>query len=367
MSAEKKTGPATRSEGLLRQAMAGLKRHRWGWIALWVLVLLSFAAVFAEFLAPYDPFEENRGKSYHPPTAIRFVDAGGNWHWRPFMYETRLVDPIFKTYAADTTRAYPIRLFVEGSPYRLLGILPLKVHLFGVEPPARIFLFGTDLHGRDLFSRLLFGARISLSIGLVGVALTYALGLLLGGIAGYYGRWVDHLLMRLTEVIMSVPTIYLLLAIRAVFPVTLSSVEIYLLIVLAMSFISWAGLARVIRGMVLSIKEQEFVLAARALGAGDLRIILRHILPNTLSYTIIALTLAVPGFILAESALSFLSLGIQEPYPSWGNMLTAAMSVRVLTTAPWVLIPGAWIALTIVSFNFLGDGLRDALDPRFKA
>lgn len=354
----------TQGESLFRQAISGLKSHRWGWFAFWVLFFILFAAIFAGSLSPYDPFEQNRAKSYHPPVRIHIMDEEGI-HW-PFIYSYTMVDPIFKKYEPDMTKRYPVKFFVKGFTYRFLGFVPYSVHLFGVDSPARVFLFGSDIHGRDILSRLLYGARVSLSISLIGVFLSFILGLIMGGISGYFGGRVDNLIMRLTEVIMSIPGIYLLLGLRAIFPTSLSSVEIYFLIVVVLSFIGWAGLARVIRGMVLSIKEREFVQAARAIGSSHMRVILGHVLPNTLSYTIIALTLAVPGFIISESALSFLSLGIQEPYPSWGNMLTAAQSIRVLTTAPWILIPGLFISVTIICFNFLGDGLRDALDPKFK-
>jgi len=353
-----------KSEGLFKQAISGLKVHRWGWLALWVLVLIVLSAIFAGFLSPYDPFEQNRTKSYHPPVGIHIIDEEGIH--RPFIYNYKMIDPVFKVYQPDRTKRYYIRFFVRGTGYRLFGIIPCNIHLYGVDSPSKIFILGSDLHGRDILSRLLYGARISLSISIVGVLLSFLLGLVMGGIAGYFGGWVDNLLMRVGEIIMSIPGIYLLLSLRAIFPTSLSSVEIYFLIVVVLSFIGWAGLARIIRGMVLSIKEEEFVEAVRAIGSGHMRIILGHILPNTISYTIIALSLAVPGFIIGESALSFLGLGIQEPYPSWGNMLTAAQSIRVLTTAPWILIPGLFISVTIICFYFLGDGLRDALDPRFR-
>lgn len=354
----------TQAEGLYKQAISGLKSHRWGWYALWILFILLLSTIFAGFFSPYDPLEQNREKSYHPPVRIHIMDDEG-LHM-PFIYNYRMVDPIFKVYEPDRTKRYPLRFFVKGDAYCLLGFIPCRIHLFSTDSPSKIFVFGSDIHGRDILSRLLYGGRVSISISIVGVFVSFLLGLIIGGIAGYFGGWVDNLIMRFGEVIMSIPGIYLLLSLRAIFPTSLPSVEIYFLIIIILSFIEWAGLARVIRGMVLSIKEREFVQAARAIGAGHMRIILRHVLPNTLSYTIISLTLAVPGFILGESALSFLSLGIQEPYPSWGNMLTAAQSVRVIMTAPWILIPGLFISVTIICFNFLGDGLRDALDPRFK-
>jgi peptide/nickel transport system permease protein len=275
-----------------------------------------------------------------------------------------LVDPLRTVYAEVPGTAHPIRLLVRGKPHRLLWILPTDRHLFGVDPPGRLFLLGSDQLGRDVFSRLLYGARISLSVGFFGILITYSLGLLLGGLAGFYGGAVDNLLMRLSEILMSVPSLYLILALRAAFPEDIPSPLLYLLIVLVLSLVLWASLARVIRGMVLSLRENEYVTAARALGVSSLRIVTRHILPNTSSFVIVAATLSIPGYILGEVALSFLGAGIQEPSASWGNMLQQAQSLRVLRSFPWILAPGAFIFLTVLSFNFLGDGLRDALDPR---
>jgi peptide/nickel transport system permease protein len=240
----------------------------------------------------------------------------------------------------------------------------MRTRLFGVDEPAKIYLLGADYRGRDLFSRILYGSRVSLSIGFVGVAVSFSVGMLVGGISGFFGGRTDNLLMRLCEMVMMIPGFYLMLALRAAFPPDLSSVEVYLMIVLIMSFIGWAGLARVIRGMVLSIREKEFVTAAHASGQGSLRIIVRHILPNTLSYVIVAVTLSIPSYILGESALSLIGLGIQEPYASWGNLLSEAMNIAEIKFHPWILIPGLFIFVTVMSFNFLGDGLRDAFDPR---
>ncbi|HET9234673.1 MAG TPA: ABC transporter permease, partial [Candidatus Eisenbacteria bacterium] len=230
--------------------------------------------------------------------------------------------------------------------------------------PGKVFLLGTDQFGRDVFSRLLFGARVSLSVGLVGIVITYVLGLFLGGLAGYYRGWVDTTLMRVSEVFMSIPALYLILALRALFPDDLPSGLLYVAVVTILSLVLWASLARIIRGMVLSIRELDYVRAAEALGVGPLRVILRHVLPNTASFVIVAATLSVPGYILGEVALSFLGAGVQEPTPSWGNMLREAQNVPVLASFPWILAPGVVIFLTVLAFNFLGDGLRDALDPR---
>jgi len=247
----------------------------------------------------------------------------------------------------------------------LLPGIPGNWHLFGTTGAGKFNLLGTDEGARDQFSRLLYGARISLSIGLVGIIIAFPLGMLVGGISGYFGGWVDSSLMRLVEVLMTIPSIYLLVALAAVLPPGLSSAQRFLLIILITSFIRWAGLARVIRGQVLSIKEREFVQAARAMGGRSLYIIVRHVLPQTASYIVIAATLSIPDFIVAESILSLIGLGIQQPDPSWGNMLSLATNASILVLQPWLIWPPTLlIILTVLAFNLLGDGLRDALDPR---
>ena len=343
-----------------------LKRHQLGIIGGIILILLYGFAFFAEFIAPYSSDLQVRAKAFHPPTRLIFFDEEGNFGLRPFVYHYELVDRVFKVYQPDLTAKYPLRFFVRGEKYKFLGLIPSDIHLFGTEAPGHIFLLGTDKFGRDIFTRLLFGARISLSVGLVGILVSFSIGALIGGIAGYYGGMVDNLLMRVAEMIMSFPGFYLLLALRALLPTALPSTTVYLLIVFILSFIGWPGFARVIRGMFLSLREREFSLAAKALGGSDLRIIFRHILPNTMSFVTVAATLSVPGYILGESALSFLGLGIQEPQASWGNMLQAAMNTRVLASFPWILIPGFLIFVTILAFNFLGDALRDVLEPRMR-
>jgi peptide/nickel transport system permease protein len=355
-----------RSLSGVRVALRQLKRHRLAWVGGLILAVLYTVVIFADFLAPYSWEEQNRRKAYHPPTRLHVFDEEGRFTWRPYIYHYRLVDPTFKRYEADTSRRFPLEFFVQGAEHRLLGVFPTTYHLFGVPEPARIFLLGSDHLGRDVLTRLLYGGRVSLSIGFVGVAISFVLGMLVGGIAGHYGGAVDNVLMRLCELIQSFPGFYLMLSLRAVFPPSLSSTMVYLMIVVIFSFIGWAGLARIIRGMVLSLREQPFVESARAIGAGSLRIILRHTLPNTLSYVIVAATLSIPSYILGESALSLLGLGIQEPQASWGNMLSAARNIRVLSAFPWVLTPGVLIFITVMAFNFLGDGLRDALDPKMK-
>jgi peptide/nickel transport system permease protein len=327
-----------------------------------LLVLLYLLALFAPFLAPYAESDIDRARFFHPPTPIHVRDAEGHWH-APFVYGTRA--GMDQSYTLDPAQRYTIHLFPSGARYRLLGVFPCDRHLYGVDLPGRIFVLGADDTGRDVWSRLLYGAQVSLTVGVVGIAISFTLGLLLGGVSGYFGGWVDTLIMRSTELLLSIPGLYLIVALRGVFPLTLPSQQTYLAIVAILSFIGWAGLARVIRGMVLSLRRAEYVLAAEAMGASSLRIIVRHILPNTMSFTIVAATVAVPSYILGEVFLSFLGVGVQPPAASWGNMLIAARSERVLTSFPWMLLaPGIAIFLTVMAFNFFGDGLRDALDPR---
>ncbi len=338
------------------------KNNRFSYISLWIIVFLYALAILADCIAPYPYDLQHRQYALCPPILPRIV-KNGHFH-RPFVYGIEIINPAFKEYACDYNRTYPITFFTHGPKRNILGLFPSEKYLFRAGE-GNIFLFGTDIHGRDIFSRILYGARISLSIGVIGVSISFLLGLLIGGISGYFGGKTDAILMRCVEIIMMFPFFYLMLALRAAFPPNLSSIQIYFLIVIILSLIGWASLARIIRGMVLSIKEEEYVLAARSLGLSSFRIITRHILPNTLSYTITAITLSVPDYILGESALSLLGLGIQEPHASWGNMLSVSIgNLRILTNAPWMLIPGFFIFLTVISFNFLGDGIRNVVDPK---
>ncbi len=341
-----------------------LKKNRLAMIGLWTLCFLYLVAIFTQFIAPYDYQDQNPqgvNASYHPPMKMRFRDAQtGAFSLAPFVYGTKYQDG---DWLPDPTKKLPVRFFIHGTPYKFWGVIPTSVHLFGAEN-GPVFVLGTDTFGRDYFSRLIYGSAIALSVGFIGISITFTLGMLVGGIAGYYGGRVDDLIMRGCEVMMSVPDFYLLLALAAALPATLPPIVVYLLIIIILSFVGWAGMARIVRGMVLSVREREYVEAGRALGLSDLQIITRHILPSTFTFAIIAATMSVPGYILAEAGLSFLGLGIRDPMASWGNMLTAAQDLSTFTERPWILAPAVAIFITTLAFNFLGDGLRDALDPK---
>ncbi len=333
-----------------------------------LLLVFYIAVMAADFVAPYDPYASQQDGSLLPPTQIYWQNQAGQFIG-PHVYPTTQGPTDLQTgdrqLKVDRRKPSFVQLFAKGPTYKLFGLVPCDRHLIGTSDEGKLNLLGTDEQGRDQYSRLLYGGRISLSIGLVGIAISFPLGMLVGGISGYAGGWVDAALMRLVEVLMTIPGIYLLVALAAVLPPGLSSAQRFLLIILITSFIRWAGLARVIRGQVLSIKEREFVQAARAMGGKPLYIITRHVLPQTASYMVISATLAIPGFIEAESVLSLIGLGIQQPDPSWGNMLSLATNASILVLQPWLIWPPALlIILTVLAFNLLGDGLRDALDPR---
>ncbi len=361
-----------------------LKKNPLAQFGATLLLIFYIAVIGADFIAPYQPNTPQTGGSLLPPTQIYWFSKSGQFVG-PHIYPTIQGDTNLETgkreLIVDFTKPSPLGLFVQGPEYHLLQLslplppkwrevtifpgIPCNIHLFGTDGKARFNLLGTDDQARDEFSRLLYGGRISLFIGIVGIILTFPLGMLLGGISGYIGGWTDTVIMRFAEVLMTFPSIYLLVSLGAVLPPGLSSTQRFSLIVLITSFISWAGLARVIRGQVLSIKEREFVQAARAMGGNSLYIIQRHVLPQTATYIIISATLAIPGFIEAEAILSVIGLGIQQPDASWGNMLALAKDASILVLQPWLIWPPALLIIfTVLAFNLLGDGLRDVLDPR---
>lgn len=342
-----------------------LRKHPIALIGGGVLAVLYFMAILAEFLAPYTLDYADRTRFFHPPIIPRFVDAQGV-SLRPFVHGTTLADPGLRKYAVDRTQRYYVRFFTRGEPYRFFGVFPSTLHFFGVDEPGRIFLMGTDQSGRDQFSRILYGSRISLTIGIMAAVITIPIGMVYGGISGYYGGRADNVMMRLSEIIIAFPEFYLLLTLSAVLPSAVGCTTRFYLIIIILSFIGWAGFSRIIRGVVLSLKEQEYVLAAKAAGLDDFRIIVRHILPQTSSLVIVLATLGIPGAILGESALSFFGFGVREPCSSWGNLLTSASNLPTLILSPWLLFPGLFIIAAVVAFNLFGDGLRDALDPRHR-
>jgi len=356
-----------------------------------VLLLIFYLVVtVADFIAPYDPYLSEPRNGLLPPSQIYWRNPEtGKWlgpHVYPTFQGEIDLDTGSQQIQQDFSQPSPLRFFVKGWAYNLFEIqLPLPVslspfrveevrlfpgipsdrHLFGAVGPGKLSLLGTDEQGRDQFSRLLFGGRISLCIGLIGVAISFPIGMLVGGISGYFGGLADTTLMRLVEVLMTIPSIYLLVALAAILPPELTSSQRFLLIVIVISFVSWSSLARVIRGQVLSLKEEVYVQAAQAMGGKPIYIIIRHILPQTATYVIISATLTIPSFIVAESVLSLIGLGIQQPDPSWGNMLSISTNASIMVLQPWLIIPPAvLIVLSVLAFNLLGDGLRDALDPR---
>lgn len=355
---------------------------RWG---VWLLAVLYAVVIFGDLVAPYDPYGTQINGSLLPPTTVYWRSPSNGQWLGPHVYPTTLGPTSLETgdrpLARDFSQPSPLRLWVKGDPYQWLRLevpaigndRPWVVfpgiagdrHLFGTIGPGKLNLLGTDEQGRDQLSRLIYGGRISLFIGIVGILISFPLGMLVGGIAGYFGGWVDAILMRLVEVLMTIPTIYLLVSLTVVLPANLTSAQRFLLIVMITSLVSWSGLARIVRGQVLSLKTQDFVLAAQAMGRSSGAIIVRHILPQTATYILISATLSIPGFIVAESVLSLIGLGIQQPDPSWGNLLSSATNASTLVLEPWLVWPPALLLiLTVLAFNLLGDGLRDVLDPR---
>ncbi|MBM7582482.1 peptide/nickel transport system permease protein [Caldicoprobacter guelmensis] len=340
------------------------KRHKLAIVSMCILAFLYIIVLFCEFIAPYDPWERFEDYKNAPPQLVRFYSKEEGFRG-PFVYGMKQemdMETFRKVFVEDKSKKYGIRLFVRGSKYKLWGLFESDLHLFGSED-GPVFLFGTDELGRDLFSRVIYGARISLTIGLVGVFLSFILGTLLGGISGYFGGTIDEVIQRTIDFLVSIPTIPLWMALSAAIPQNWSVIRTYFAITIILSLVGWGGLARVVRGRLLSLREEDFILAARLIGASEWRIITRHMLPSFASHLIASITLSIPGMILGETSLSFIGLGLRPPAISWGVLLQDAQQVIAVAHYPWRLIPAFFIIVTVLSFNFLGDGLRDAADP----
>jgi peptide/nickel transport system permease protein len=330
----------------------------------WLIVLVALHAVVAcaGFFAPYDPIEQDRKNPYVPPMRLHLVDAQGHFHIRPFVYSLKLREGSFDEYEEDAAQLQPLKFFATGARYRLLGLLPCRLHLFGAEG-SRVYLLGGDAYGRDQFSRLLFGGQVSLLAGLLGAGITLLIGLCIGAIAGYYGGWRDEVLMRFAELFLALPWLYLLFALRAFLPLAVNPLQAFFLIIVVIGAVGWARPARLIRAVVLSARERDFVRAARGFGAGETYLLRRHILPEAKSVLLTQATLLIPQYVLAEMTLSFLGLGVPEPVPSWGNLLSSLQQYSALVSYWWMYLP----ALVMVPF-FLGYlGLASSLQERREA
>jgi peptide/nickel transport system permease protein len=329
-----------------------------------IMLTLYTAAIFADFVTPYLPEQRFPDLTYHPPSAIRVFDQGRPR--LPFLYQTIAVrDPstLGLSYTTDKSITIPVRFLARGEPHKVLGLIPTDRHLFSVDAPNGIFLLGTDKLGRDVFSRTIYAARLSLSVGLIGVALSFLIGITLGGVSGYFGGAVDTIIQRVIEFLISIPTIPLWIALSAALPRDWSVVQVYFGIVIILSLVGWGGLARVVRSKLLELRELDYVLAARVAGVSEADIIRVHLLPNFASYLIVSLTLDIPGVILGETALSFLGLGLRAPAVSWGVLLQDAQNIHSIALYWWTVVPALFVVVTVLAFNFLGDGLRDAADP----
>ena len=347
------------------------KRHRLGMLGTAAVLFLSFIALFADFLSPYHYAQEHRHLQYVPPMSIHFFDETG-FTFSPFVYGlVREQDPftLKYSYREDRSQKYYVRFFAQGNLYRFMGLFSTDIHLFGLSTPsesfAQLFLMGTDQSGRDLLSRTLMGGRVSMAIGPVSIVLSLILGAFFGGLSGFYGGLTDTLIQRLIEILQSFPGLPLFLALATILPRDWSPTMVFFGIVIIFSLLGWTGLARILRGQILALREQEFTVAAKSMGASDLRIIFKHLLPNTMTVLIVSATLGIPGAILGESALSFLGLGIREPMASWGLLLNDFLgnTISNLIFHPWLMIPGLFIIVAVLSYNFMGDALRDAVDP----
>ncbi|MDR2094798.1 MAG: ABC transporter permease [Treponema sp.] len=346
------------------------RKHKLAMASGVVVILIYLIALFAEFLAPYSAVSYLADCKNMPPQRLRFfrTDENGKKIVAPFVYGyTMTIDPqsLRRRFVQDTSRVYPVRFFAPGEPYKMWAVFDTRLHLVSpVEADTPMYFFGGDSLGRDLFSRVIHGTRISMSIGLIGVIISLFLGILLGGISGYYGGPIDNLIQRITEFLRSIPTIPLWMGLAAAIPLSWPPLRVYFAITLILSLIQWTGLARVVRGKFFALKTEDFVTAARLDGSGEIRIILHHMVPSFVSHIIASVTLSIPGMILSETSLSFLGIGLRPPVVSWGVLLQEAQNIRSIAACPWLLFfPGLSVVIAVLSLNFLGDGLRDAADP----
>lgn len=349
-----------------RLGLIKFKRNRLAIFGLCIIIVMYTVAIFANFFAPYSLSKTHDAYPLAPPQMPKFIDEEGELHIRPFIYDQKReidLESMTMSYDLQTEKRYPIYFMVKGEKYKFLNVFNTDIHLFGVGDAGKIFLFGTDKNARDLLSRVIFGSRVSLSVGLVGVFFTIVLGVLIGIASGYWGGTLDNIIQRIIEVILSFPRIPLWMALAAALPAEWSPIKIYFGVTIVLSLVNWGALARQIRGKVLSMRESEYVLASKAMGASTFHIIIAHLLPNTLSHVIVIATLSIPAMILGETMLSFLGLGIRPPMTSWGVLLEEAQYIRVLMRSPWIVIPAFFVIITVLGFNFFGDGLRDAADP----
>lgn len=341
------------------------RKHKLALISGIVVIAVYVIALFADFIAPFSAVRTDSKYLYAPPQTLQFgiIDGSPQLYVQGYI---STVDPaaMRRTFQLDPENHIPLGFFVAGVPYKLLGIIDTNIHLFGpLDPTQPMYLLGADRLGRDLWSRLIIGTRTSMTIGLVGVTFSLVLGVLLGGLSGYYGGAVDTIIQRLIEFLRSIPSIPLWMGLAAALPLTWPPETVYFAITIILSFIGWTGLARVVRGRFLALREEDFVMAARLDGVSEMRIIFRHMLPAFTSHIIASITLAIPSMILSETALSFLGLGLREPVVSWGVLLQDAQELRSIATAPWLLLPALALVISVLALNFLGDGLRDAADP----